>query len=67
MNATIYKLFLYVYGDECVFTKHAYKHELLTLRQRRFCGIIESMEEMQFLNDIFTTYIHVVIYTHITC
>jgi len=34
-----------------VFNKHDYEHELITLRQRKLYGIIESMEEMQFLND----------------
>ena len=34
-----------------VLNKHDYKHELITLRQRKLYGTIESMEEMQFSND----------------
>jgi len=34
-----------------VLNKHDNKHEFITLRQRTFYGIIESMEDMKFLND----------------
>jgi len=34
-----------------VLNKHDYKHEFITLRQRTFYGIIESMEDMKFLNN----------------
>ena len=37
---------LYMLMTMGVFNKHDYKHELLTLRQRQFYGIIESMAEM---------------------
>ena len=34
-----------------VLNKHDYKHELITLRQGTFYGIIVSMEDMRFSND----------------
>jgi len=39
-----------------VLNKHDYKHELLTLRQRLYYGIIESMAKMQFSNDKVKSY-----------
>ena len=34
-----------------VLNKHDYKHELITLRQRKVCGIIQSIANLQFSND----------------